>query len=207
MGQLGIGNDELRHRVSECAKNFKTSWIEMGRFLYTVYKDKHYRNWGFREFEIYCLKEIGIKTLTAQKLLRSYHFLEKEEPTYVEKSRYAEKDASKVPDYESVNVLRLAKNRKIDEKDYSELRHKVLEEARPAQAVRQSYRQLIEAGNEESEEELETRKRKTLLRRYISNLNSLKDEVETNDFLSKTKALEVRKLIGQLEEIMNESLG
>ena len=133
-------DDELRNQVLNCARNFKTNWIEMGRMLQTVYRGKHYRDWGYREFETYCVKEIGIKVLTAQKLLRSYYFLEKEEPSYARKDQYEDREASKVPDYESVNVLRLAKGKKIDEDDYDRLRQKVLDEGRPVQAVRKEYR-------------------------------------------------------------------
>ena len=71
----------LRYHVLESAKNFKSSWIELGRSLYSVYKDKLYKAWGFNTFDAYTLKEIGIKKPTAMKLLRSYYFLEKEEPS------------------------------------------------------------------------------------------------------------------------------
>ena len=47
------GNDPLRQEVLESAKYFKTSWIELGRCLYTVWKDKKFREWGFNEFENY----------------------------------------------------------------------------------------------------------------------------------------------------------
>ena len=36
-------SDAVRYRVLQSAKNFKTSWIELGQSLYTVWKDKLYR--------------------------------------------------------------------------------------------------------------------------------------------------------------------
>ncbi len=36
----------LRYHVLESAKNFKSSWIELGRSLYSVFKDKLYKEWG-----------------------------------------------------------------------------------------------------------------------------------------------------------------
>lgn len=194
--------DSLRYQVLEQAKNFKVSWIELGRFLYTIYNDKHYRTWGFREFETYCVKEIGIKVLTAQKLLRSYHFLEKEEPAYVAREKYQGEDAPRVPDYESVNVLRQAKNRKLEEEDYSALKKKVLDEGSPVQAVRKQYREVLEARETETEspEELREKRRQSSLKRYLTTLKSLHLELSANNFLTKKKLLEIEKFIKELEE-------
>ncbi|MDD5595453.1 MAG: hypothetical protein PHY94_04300, partial [Candidatus Omnitrophica bacterium] len=85
MGQLD--ENSFRYHVLENAKGFKSSWIELGRSLYTVLKDKLYKEWGYGSFDIYTVKEIGIRKQTAMKLLRSYYFLEKEEPAYL-KSDY-----------------------------------------------------------------------------------------------------------------------
>ena len=201
-----IDAHSLRHRVLECARDFKASWIEMGRFLYTVYKDKHYRTWVFQEFETYCLKEIGVKTQTAQKLLRSYNFLEKEEPKYVEKDSYEGEDAPRVPNYESVDVLRLAKNNKLPEEDYTELRQKVLEEGKPVQAVRKSYREMMDAQKSESSEEIESRKKVATFRRYLTNLKTLKETFMSGDYIPKTKLAEMGRLVEQLENIVTEAM-
>ena len=78
-----LPTETIRHRVLQSAKNFKASWIELGQSLYTVYKDKLYKNWGYLTFDAYTSKEIGIRKQTALKLLRSYYFLEKKEPDYL----------------------------------------------------------------------------------------------------------------------------
>ena len=76
----GVEEGSVRHLALRSAKNFKTSWVELGRALYTVWKDKCYKAWGYITFDAYTAKEIGIKKQTAMKLLKSYYFLEKEEP-------------------------------------------------------------------------------------------------------------------------------
>jgi len=192
--------DSLRYQVLEKAKDFKASWIELGRSLYTVYNDKHYRSWGFQEFETYCVKEIGVKVLTAQKLIRSYHFLEKEEPAYVASERYRKEDAARVPDYESVNVLRQAKNRKLEGEDYSELRKKVLEEGAPIQAVKKQYREVLEAQSSGSPEELREKRKQSSLKRYLTTLKSLHSELAANNFVTKKRLHEFEKFIKELEE-------
>ena len=190
----------IRHQVLESAKNFKASWIALGRALYSVSSDKLYRDWGFREFETYCVKEIGVKVQTAQKLLRSYYFLEKEEPAYVARERYEGEDAPRVPDYESVNVLRQAKNKKLEESDYTALKKKVLEEGSPVQSVKKQFREILAVQSEESPEELREKRRQTALKRYLTTLKSLQSEMTANNFLPKKKLLEMEKFIQELEE-------
>lgn len=112
----------LRYHVLESARNFKSSWIGLGCSLYTVLKDKLYKEWGFATFESYTAKEVGIKKITAMKLLRSYYFLEKEEPAYLKGDYGNTANTAKLPTYEAVDLLRKAKNKKdIDKEDYSKL--------------------------------------------------------------------------------------
>ena len=76
MGELDP--QSFRYSVLEAARGFKSSWIDLGQLLYSVSKDKKYKDWGFLTFEAYCEKEVGIKQATAMKMLKSYYFLEKE---------------------------------------------------------------------------------------------------------------------------------
>ena len=41
----------LRRETLEAAKRFKSSWIELGRMLWTVYREKKFREWGYLTFE------------------------------------------------------------------------------------------------------------------------------------------------------------
>ncbi len=41
-----LDRDSLRHHVLANAKNFKASWLELGRSLYSVWKDKSPNNLG-----------------------------------------------------------------------------------------------------------------------------------------------------------------
>ncbi|MDP3804419.1 MAG: hypothetical protein Q8Q87_02570, partial [Candidatus Omnitrophota bacterium] len=123
-----IAEDSIRYKILQSAKDFKTSWLELGRALYSVWRDKSYKEWGYLTFEAYTSKEIGIKKQTAMKLLKSYFFLEKEEPIYLQKNYAESSEPSKLPTYESVNLLRLAKNKKmLDKDDYAQLKENILE--------------------------------------------------------------------------------
>ena len=115
--------NSLRYHILESAKNFKCSWIELGRSLYSVWKDKMYKEWGYVNFDVYVSREIGIRKQTAMKLLKSYYFLEKEEPQYLKNEYAALAEPAQLPSYESVNILRQAKNNKgLDEDDYRRLK-------------------------------------------------------------------------------------
>ena len=201
LGQLENSktSESLRSTILETAKDFKSSWITLGRYLYTVYQDKLYKEWGFREFETYCLKEVCIKMTTAQKMLRSYGFLEKEEPKFIKDNRYREEEPRRIPDYESVNVLRLAKNRNLDEEDYDELKQKVLEGS-PVESVRQQYRNFLEAAKTESPDEIRENNRKSSLKRTVSTLKTLYRELSAHKFLSARKLKDMEILIQELEK-------
>ncbi len=127
--------ESLRYRVLDSAKNFKTSWAQLGQSLYAVYKDKLYKDWGYGTFEAYCAKEIGIRQETAAKLLKSYYFLEKEEPAYLKEN---------IPSFEATNALRLAKqSSKISEKDYEKIREDVLDKGQEVAEVKKKIKYLL----------------------------------------------------------------
>jgi hypothetical protein len=136
----------LRYRVLDHCRLFKTAWIEFGEALFTAERQKNYREWGYLTFEGYCQKELGIRHATALKLLKSYTFLRNEEPEYLKELKKPKSNRlgdSRLPDMESVHLLRLAKsNKNVGEDKYQKIRTKVLEEADDARLVRNEIRSL-----------------------------------------------------------------
>ena len=51
--ELLIDEDLMRRKALDAAKRQKTVWVELGQYIFTIYKDKLYRNWGFLSFEAY----------------------------------------------------------------------------------------------------------------------------------------------------------
>jgi len=192
--------DSFRHHVLESAKNFKTSWVELGRALYSVWKDKKFKEWGFTKFDTYTSKEIGIRKQTAMKLLKSYFFLEKEEPRYLQESFMAQADASKVPTYEAVDVLRMAKNKKaLDEADYGNLKKGIFEEGKDASQLKRDLTSLIRSRDELEPEEAYKKRREATLRRFLSTLKALQKEIELSKLLPSLIIKEAGHLIDKLE--------
>ncbi len=200
----GIDKNSLRYHVLENVKNFKTSWIELGRDLYTVWRDKLYKEWGYSSFDNYTAKETGIRKQTAFKLLRSYYFLEKEEPQYLKQDMNDPADTAMLPTYEAVNVLRLAKNKKIlDADDYNGLKKSVFEKGKDVREVKKDLCSLIRQRQELEPEEAWEKKKQAQLKRLVSVLKSLKNEVEVSKTLPQNIIKDLNSIIFKLEEQIN----
>jgi hypothetical protein len=199
-------DNPLRQHVLQCAKEFKTSWIELGRALYSVWKEKNYKEWGYTNFDAYVTKEIGIRKQTGMKLLRSYTFLEKEEPQYLKAEYNESADTAALPSYESVDVLRLAKNNKnLDTQDYAKLKKKVFDEGKDVSEVKQDLTQLIRERKELEPEEALEQRRVSVVRRFLGTLKAIKQEAQVGKLISPPLLKEVEALIRKVELELEEN--
>ncbi len=197
-------NEEMRQRAVETAKKHKASWIELGQYLFSIYKNKLYKDWGYQAFETYCRKELNIKEATASKIIKSYAFLEKEETRVVQPQFAEEAAVQKIPDYESVNALRLAKNNKnIPVNDFVELRNRVMNEGREAKEVREQVKKIAEenAPKKDKAEEKE-RKKSSVIKRLVGFLNSTKNKLEEEDLVPGYLLKAIEALAGKLEDYL-----
>lgn len=196
-----MANDELRIKAVETAKKHKSSWIELGQYLFSIYKNKLYKEWGYQAFETYCQKELSIKEATASKLLKSYAFLEKEEPRIVKPDFPQEETPRKIPDYEAVNLLRLAKdNKNIPTAEFAELRQEVLNEGKESKEIRAKVKKILEAQKPQDTEEAKGQKRNTVLRRLIGFLNGAKTQLEDEDLVPDYLIKQIETLVSKLED-------
>ncbi|NQT07319.1 MAG: hypothetical protein HQ575_07255 [Candidatus Omnitrophica bacterium] len=198
-----LESNSMRYKILDSAKSFKSSWINLGQALYTVWKDKLYKEWGFVKFDAYTKKEIGIRKETALKLLKSYYFLEKDESGYLDRDGKEEKSVASIPSYESVNLLRLANNKKgLDRTDYSNLKKGVLENGKDAREVKKDLAAIIKQTEELEPKEAWQKKRTILMKRFMSLLKSLKREAQTTKMFSAQITKDLDKLISRLEAEM-----
>ena len=196
----GLDSSSLRYHILESAKNFKRSWIELGRSLYSVWKDKMYKEWGYLNFDVYVSREIGIRKQTAMKLLKSYYFLEKEEPQYL-KNEYTEaSQAANIPSYESVDILRQAKNKKVlHEDDYKNLKKEIFEKGRDAQELKKNLGLIIRQRQELDQQEAQEKRRLAIARRLLGQLRMLKQEAEILKMLPMPIIKELDALIKKID--------
>lgn len=194
----GLEPESLRYRVLDAARGFKSSWIELGQYLFTVYKDKLFRDWGYQTFETYCGKEIGIRQATALKLLKSYSFLETEEPEYVSKKSLDERKPDRIPSFESVNALRLAHaNERISEDQYEELREDILEEGKEDAEVKKKIQYILKTGPKKSSDPAE--EKGAALKKLTLYLKNYKNDVSLDQIPPK-----ILKKLDELIEVLED---
>ena len=198
---VGLEPGSLRHQTLDAAKRFKTSWIELGRMLWTVFREKKFREWGYLTFDAYCAKEVGIRAATAKKLLQSYYFLEKEEPTFLKRVS-SEVSPAALPSADAVNVLRLLKNRQeVPQEDYQKVRSYVLDKGKEAPEIRRELRTILEQEKPASEE-VRVARTKSAVRRMIGTLRSIRQQLTGAEMVPKKLLEEVEGVVKKLEGLL-----
>lgn len=197
----------MRYAALEAARNFKTSWIALGRVLASVFRDRAYKEWGYLTFDAYCAKEVGIQPLTAKKLLRSYAFLEQHEPRLLQAEGNKAIPAARYPTYEAVDVLRQAKERSgVTDAAYEELRERVVEQGEPAPAARKELRMVLRQSQPPDDAAAEEqRERQAALRRLIGTLRAIHRAAAEERLLPAGLLRDTERLAQRLEAALTEA--
>jgi hypothetical protein len=193
----------LREKTQDAAKRHKASWIELGQYLFSIHKDKLYKTWGFLTFDTYCRKELGIKETTAAKLLKSYSYLEREEPRLAKAaSPDSDEDIpSVIPHYESVNMLRLAKdNKRISPQDFAQIRNSVINSGKEPKEVKMQVRNLLSEQEVKDPAEVRRTRRNAAIKRIVSVINMAKKELENEDLLPDYLIKQMSQLVEKLQD-------
>lgn len=133
-----VAPGSVRQTVLLAAKRFKSSWAELGKLLVQVRDQNLHEGWGFPSFEAYCLKELHIRRSTADKLTRSFSFLQRHEPKEIEGEEFPQR----APAFEVVEVLADAEERgQLTPSEYKSVRDSIWNAERP---VAELKRELVE---------------------------------------------------------------
>lgn len=190
----------LRQQIQNHAKDFKSSWVKLGQALYTVYNDKIYKLWGYEKFEYYVEKEIGIKKQVAMRLLKTYYFLEQEEPAYLKSDYVENSEAVMVPSCETINVLRLAKrNKELPRDEYEKLKTKVFEEGKDAPTIRKDLTALMKQRKELDPDEERENRSVLSVRRFLNAFRSFRKDMEVLKLLPSEMIEELEIFMRKLE--------
>lgn len=197
MEQLQPGSE--RYEVLDKAKQFKSSWVELGEKLLKVSSEARFREWGYTSFEEYCVQEIRIKRGTAEKLTMAYRFMEKEEPQMLSPAGPSQ-ELKPLPDYRSVDLLRKAKEEGgFSEEEYQDLRKSVVEEERSHPTVLKKFKEVASL-REEADPLIPLKASLSAARRLHAALLNLIDPPGT--YLSQVGAI-----ISHLEQEMEQAGG
>lgn len=207
----GLEEGSLRHATLKAAREFKMSWIRLGQMLHQVWRKKSFKEWGYLTFKGYVSKEIGIRQQTASKLMKSYLFLEREEPLYVraeaisdevrqlEDGGTMELPNTKIPSCEAVDALRRAKG-KVSEAEYQELRREALENNREGKEIRQKAQLIMREKEPPDPEKARAQRRQLVLGRLLKTLKSFGQETEYGKLLPKALIKEIIDIAAKIEK-------
>ncbi|MFT5169892.1 MAG: hypothetical protein ACI9F2_000597 [Lysobacterales bacterium] len=193
--------DRMREDILEYAKDFKTSWVSLGRHLYAIHQDKMFHAWGFEKFENYVEDELGLKKSLCLKLLKAYLFIETDEPQYLEKGFTAHNDTLNVPNYDAIDVLRTAKSKKeLIADDYDHLRKFVFDKGKDAGEVRKELGVMMkERKHVDPEEERDNRNEKAI-KKMISALGTFSKDMDALKLIRADLVEEAKGLMSKLSQ-------
>ncbi|SHI79238.1 hypothetical protein SAMN02745165_00895 [Malonomonas rubra DSM 5091] len=162
-----------RYQVLATARQFKSSWVELGEQLIKVKNQAEFQGWGYESFDDYCSREIRIRKETARKLTMAYRYLEQEEPELIS----AERRLQPLPDYRAIDLLRQAKEEQgFTEDEYSQLRESIIDQERSYPTVQKQFREVAHMHNPPEIDPLkEVRSILTTAKRLNSQLEELDD--------------------------------
>jgi hypothetical protein len=191
---------ELRGQAQEGAKEFKTAWLSLAQVLFAIHRDKLYEYWGYDKFEHYVERELGFKKSIALKLVKTYCFVEQQEPQYLQSGFIQEHDAVSLPEMDAIHVLRLAKGKKeLTRQDYSELRRQVFEKGRPAGLLRQDLTTLMKERKKVDPEEERERRNEAAVRKLLNAIRSFKKDAESLKLIKADLVKKAEELFRELE--------
>ncbi len=137
----------LRHQVMSALRQFRASWIELGRLLNEVVYGGDYKEWGYDDFEVYCARELGLKKPTVQKLMVSYNYMKKYEGGRLHDYEDGKEEAAaapEIPDFQTVELLdRVRRMDDLPEERMNELHRRAFEGEGEEPEFRRELRQCL----------------------------------------------------------------
>ncbi len=196
-----LNAEALRLEMIEYAKDFKVSWVHLGQGLYSIWRDKTFHTWEYDKFEDYVIRELGLKKALALKLVKTYFFVEQEEPGYLKKEFADDKQAIAVPSYEGLDVLRQARrNSEINREDYVKLRKDIFDKGKDSSLVKKDLTAMIKERKQVDPDEEREARHQASVRRFLNALKSFKKDIDTLQLIESDIAKETEELLQKLEE-------
>ncbi|MDR3078214.1 MAG: hypothetical protein LBV15_05585 [Planctomycetota bacterium] len=136
----------LRHRVMAALRQFRASWVELGRLLNEVVYGGDYKEWGYDDFEVYCARELGLKRPTVQKLMISYNYMKKYESRRLDRLEEAGEPGPEAdfPDFQTVELLdRVRRREELPDDRLRELHDRAFSGENEGPELRRELRQFL----------------------------------------------------------------
>ncbi len=181
-----------RYRVLATARQFKSSWVELGEQLIKVKNQGEFQGWGYDNFDDYCSREIRIRKETARKLTLAYRYLEQEEPELIS----AERRLQPLPDYRAIDLLRQAREEQgFSDDEYARLRESIIEQEHSYPTVQKQFREVSHLHNPPASDPLKE------VRSALSTARRLNTQLEDMDSFSPDHMKELHCLMDELHRM------
>jgi hypothetical protein len=201
-----LNSQEMRALVQESAKEFKSAWLKLAQALYGVHRDKLYEYWGYENFENYIEREVGIQKTMALRLVKTYAFVEQEEPQCLRAGFFEERDAGALPEFDAMNVLRMARaNKDLTKQDYQGIRRSVIDDGKSASAVRKDLTALIKERKTVDPDEERAARNAAAVRRLLNAIRSFKKDADTLKLIPSRLVAKAVELFKELESEIERS--
>lgn len=195
-----VTSKELREIAHQSSKDFKTVWVTFAQTLYSIHRDKLYEYWGYEKFDHYVERELGMKKSMALKLVKTYAFVEQQEPTFLKEEFQEAREANAIPELDAINVLRLARNRKeLTKEDYQDLRKQVFDKGRGAAQVRKDLTAIMKERKQLDPEEEREQRNAAAVRRLLNAIRSFKKDAETLKLVKVDIVKKAEELLTELQ--------
>lgn len=197
-------SQELRVRCADGAKKFKTAWVEFGQALYAIWRDKLYEYWGYERFDQYTERELGLKKSMALKLVKTYCFIEQQEPQFLKDGFIDDREAVALPEMDAIHVLRLAKGKKeLTREDYADLRRQVFDKGRNAALVRKDLVSLMKERKKVDPEEEREQRNAAAVRKLLNAIRSFQKDAQVLKLVKADLVKKAEELFKELEAEIN----
>jgi hypothetical protein len=196
-----IDPNSFRGQVIATARRFKGTWLEMAQLLKRVRQESLFAEWGHKDFDAYCRKELRIRKQTADKLAQTYSFLERHEKAMINAP-----EKQRVPAFEVVEVLAKAEGAgRMSEKDYASIRDEIWKEPSP-EAPPKSPAQVARSLNERFPAPPPAPPEKAVaLKRFAQNARKLAQELSGREDVPKALREKAAALAADLEALVPDA--
>ncbi len=136
--------EDPRYALIDAALSFKSSWYLLAERLSQLLSSKAFRDWGYATFVSFCRQELYLSPSTANKLVRSYRWLDRKQPESLRAVKDTSEAGKALPDYQSVDVMmkaeRALEKAELKQEHYEDLVQKAMTGEPPA-VLQQEFRE------------------------------------------------------------------
>jgi hypothetical protein len=184
-------HDPERAEVIARVRRFKAGWYELAEALSEQRKHERFKQWGFKDFDDYCKRELHLRKETVDKLTGSFTFLRSKAPDVLQRDGRS----APIPSYQAVDFLRRAEEESdAPAETVREIRRHVLDEGTSMPKLSRIYRQVVFPVDAEAEGD----KRRSQLRQTIDRLVQLIAEAREEGTVPRALAAEVEEPLQRL---------